>query len=609
MTARGLLVRLKTTVDFLTSCRVFIGRDPRKAPVPALIIFPVSFAACHCGFAGILTLRRRSNPPEAKGGIAEVFKSAAEKNLLAVLSGLIPSSSYLGGINTQREMERELLGLKEGSAWKHIFYETAETQRLRELCGNINVFLAGEEKILEEHAGHFTTAELEEINRGLIAIRDLKWGIEKDVVDNVIKICALAGVDHVAEIPPVALPKYREINFLLNSLDRLEVRGRDSAGIQIAFVPENNADIPGNWESLNEKGFSEALKRRAVAGDAVDGSIVFPSENAGGKNPAGGAISFTYKTAQIVGELGENGKELRKKIAADSLFHAFATIPSAFETAFAHTRWASVGSITEENCHPIGNFTLSGDDKKVPEKNYPAYGKGLWTINVVLNGDIDNYKKLIDAFYAAGGAIAPELTTDAKVIPLQIERYLYDGHDLAESFRLAVRDFEGSHAIAMVSNVEPGKTFLALKGSGQAIYVGIAPERYLFSSELYGLVEETPFFIKMDGEKTPGNGDAKGQIFILDQDASGGATGIQGIFYDKTPVGLGDEAVQRAEITTRDIDRGEYPHYFLKEINEAVLSVRKTLRGKYRIEKSGASEKTFFSLGEDVIPEKYGRNC
>jgi glucosamine--fructose-6-phosphate aminotransferase (isomerizing) len=606
LTARGLLVHLKNAFDFLKSCRVLIGREPRNDHLPVLIIFPVSFTACYCGFAGILTLRRRSNSPEVNGSLAEVFKRAAEKNLPSVLSGLIPPSSYLGGINAQRELERELLRLKEESVWKQIFYDTAEAQRLQELCVDMKDFLAGEEKILEEHAVRFTTAQLEEINRGLIVIRDLKWGIEKDIIDNVSKICALAGVDHVAEITPVALPKYHKINFLLNSLNCLEIRGRDSAGVQISFAPEDNADISGIWEGLREKGFSEDLKRRAAAGDAVDGSIVFSFENAGQKNQAGNAISFTYKTAQIVGELGRNVKELRKKIAADSLFHAFANIPSAFETAFAHTRWASVGSITEENCHPIGNFTLSGDDKKVPEKNYPAYGKGFWTINVVLNGDIDNYKKLMDSFYAAGGAIAPELTTDAKVIPLQIEKYLYDGHDLAEAFRLAVRDFEGSHAIAMVSNAEPGKVFLALKGSGQAIYVGIAPERYLFSSELYGLVEETPFFIKMDGEKTPsgGNANAKGQIFILDHDVSGGAAGIQGIFYDKTPVELGEETVQRAEITTRDIDRGEYPHYFLKEINESVLSVRKTLRGKYRIQKLGAGEKAGFSLGEDVIPEE-----
>ncbi len=76
----------------------------------------------------------------------------------------------------------------------------------------------------------------------------------------------------------------------------------------------------------------------------------------------------------------------------------------------------------------------------------------------------------------------------------------------------------------MTSNVEPGKIFLALKGSGQSIYIGITPDRYLFSSELYGLVEETPFFIKMDGERParPEKPESTGQIAILDQDAPGG---------------------------------------------------------------------------------------
>ncbi len=30
--------------------------------------------------------------------------------------------------------------------------------------------------------------------------------------------------------------------------------------------------------------------------------------------------------------------------------------------------------------------------------------------------------------------------------------------------------------------------------------MGLAPDQYVFSSELYGLVEGTPWFVKMDGE-------------------------------------------------------------------------------------------------------------
>ncbi len=239
-------------------------------------------------------------------------------------------------------------------------------------------------------------------------------------------------------------------------------------------------------------------------------------------------------------------------------------------------------------------------------KLYPAYGKGPWTIHVVLNGDIDNYQTLREALEAEGMSIAPEVTTDTKIIPLRIEKYLLAGRNLIEAFRRAVGDFEGSHAIAMTSNVEPGKIFLALKGSGQSIYIGITPDRYLFSSELYGLVEETPFFIKMDGERParPEKPEATGQIAILDQDAPGGAAGIRGLFYDGTPLLFGEDAVKRAEITTRDIDRGDYPHYFLKEITESALSVRKTLRGKYRIEQDGGTERAVFNLGPDIVPER-----
>ena len=35
-----------------------------------------------------------------------------------------------------------------------------------------------------------------------------------------------------------------------------------------------------------------------------------------------------------------------------------------------------------------------------------------------------------------------------------------------------------------------------------------------------------------------------------------------------------------AEITTRDIDRGNFPHFLLKEISDAQSSFSKTLRGK-----------------------------
>ena len=60
-------------------------------------------------------------------------------------------------------------------------------------------------------------------------------------------------------------------------------------------------------------------------------------------------------------------------------------------------------------------------------KNFPHYGPGRWSINVVLNGDIDNYQELRTVREGREDLIAPSLTTDTKIIPLVIESYLYRG--------------------------------------------------------------------------------------------------------------------------------------------------------------------------------------
>lgn len=599
----------RKTVFFLRNWKIHVGRDPQRAAGPALILFPLLPATLCCGLAGILVLRKKVEPVEPSGDLSVSFERAIGNDLSSLLEGRIAAAEYLGGKSSLEEMERGLLYLKGEEAFRRIFFAEEEARRLKDLSARMRAFLSAEETLLDQKAGCFSTSDLEAVNKGLVLIRDILWGLDHDILDNVQKIIDLAGAGGVADVDPETLPKYRKLNSLLNCLDRLEVRGRDSAGIQISFVPADADAAAEILAGLRARGLEAELRRRMGAGDLVNGSLTCsPRVTSGGDGAGGLSIAFTYKTASIIGDLGRNVRELRAGIAQDRLFKAFARLPVAFETAFAHTRWASVGSITEENCHPLSNFTLptAAPSAAVQEKHYPAYGTSPWTIHVALNGDIDNYQILREAIEAEGELIAPEVTTDTKIIPLQIEKYLLFGYDLAEAFRRAAGDFEGSHAIAMASSAEPGKIFLALRGSGQSIYIGIAPDRYLFSSELYGLVEETPSFVKMDGEKSarPDQPEMTGQMFILDQEAPGGVEGIKGLFYDGTELPLGEKDIRKAEITTRDIDRGGYPHFFLKEINEAVQSVRKTLRGKYRIERDRDGENVVFNLGEDIVPER-----
>ena len=608
------------TINYLKKWKIYVGVDVRTAPQYSIVFFPMLPVVVCCGFAGILTIKGSEKAEQADlvEKFIRIFREIKKKEMKALLSGATTPVHYLGGNGYLEEMEETLLQLKKDVSFQHIFFNSPKTAQLSDLTKEMKAFYTDEEKCLEENAGNFSTGDMETINSRHILMKDIIWSLEKDVHDNFGRIVSLTGAGGVDEISPESFIKYKKINFLLNCLDRLEVRGRDSAGIQISFIFRDSTAFEEVLRVLKEKGLYDDFSRRTRPCDLFNGSICLSSEIPSMKKIQGNgiALSFVYKTSSIIGELGQNVRNLRNFISQDQIFQEFSRQKTEFETFISHTRWASVGSITDDNCHPVNNFTLGGtihpQVAASPEvmKNYPSYGKGNWFISVVLNGDIDNYQSLRNDLEGGKDLIAPHITTDTKIIPLQIEKYLLRGHDLAESFRLAVNDFEGSHAIAMVSNAEPGKIFLALKGSGQSIYVGIAPDQYIFSSELYGLVEGTPFFLKMDGEK-PSHPDApetSGQIFILDQDSKGGVSGINALFYDGTALSIGADSVQKAEITTRDIDRGENPHYFLKEISESTLSVRKTLRGKYRIvKKENGRYSVIFNLGQDIIPEKFRR--
>ncbi len=81
------------------------------------------------------------------------------------------------------------------------------------------------------------------------------------------------------------------------------------------------------------------------------------------------------------------------------------------------------------------------------------------------------------------------------------------------------------------------------------------------------------------------------------------------MFYDQTPLELGEEDIKHTAITSRDIDRQEYPHYFLKEISESPLSVEKTLLNRWKINRKNQyiitlDEKTFPLVLQNALASK-----
>ncbi len=602
----SILEYIKKICLSLRHVRVYVARHVKDVPLGSMVFFPIMDCTLYCGLAGVLVIKNGSNGKRIDPGRLKAFlKGIKASNINKVLDGSISTTRYLGGKRAFNTMERYLVRLKQEHFLRYILTHPRKAEAFTTLSNDINEFVVEEERAIENNASRFDSAELERINDSFTRLKDFAWGLKNDI---------LANRDGVLSLVPTKAPEgllngglgiYKTANFLLNSIDRLEVRGRDSAGIQLTLRMNTAMDMERALTKLKEKGLLNDFIRRSRPGDLMNGSISISMDN-------GRSVSFTYKTASITGELGKNVRNLRNEIRSDTVLHTFSGLKTSLDACIAHTRWASVGSINEANCHPVNNFTLGthADSKaniQVPIKDYPYYGRGSWYIDVALNGDIDNYAWLRSRLEENdNNLIDPGITTDTKIIPLIIEKHLFAGHGLKEAFRLAVNDFEGSHAIAMKSNLEPGKVFLALKGSGQSIYVGLGDDQYVFSSEIYGLVEYTPYFIKMDGEtpRTEDDPSTRGQIFILGEHKKG-LDGIEAFYYDGFPLHLTDKDVQRAEITTRDIDRGNHPHFLLKEIFDAPSSVRKTLRGKYRVVGTRPSEHDIvFNIGDDMVPRR-----
>ncbi len=413
---------------------------------------------------------------------------------------------------------------------------------LRQGLGRVSERLEALEEQIEHESDRFD--DLEGLNAAVIEVKDAVWAIERDRLRTAREVAALADTDPSS----ASLAAFLSIQQALSALDRLEVRGRDSAGLHV-LVRNHGLDLDSGPAAA-------VLAERGADPLFTDGAVRTPQ----------GHLSFVYKAPAEIGELGDNTHAMRAAIAADDLLRLALTNDAAEATVLGHTRWASVGIISEPNAHPVNSDEVGRSDAPY--------------VTATLNGDVDNFADIIANDKLA---IAAEITTDAKVIPALVRRGLVDGHDLDEAVRRAVAQFEGSVAIGISSTVAPADVHLALRGSGQGVFVGMAEDAFVVASEPYGVVEDAISYLRMDGE-TPADADnpvaSQGQIIRLNGDKAGEPGGVERFAYDGTPLPVDGAEWLPPAVTTRDIDRGDAPHFLLKEISESPLSFSKTLRGR-----------------------------
>ncbi len=572
--------------------RVYIGRHLSSVPNGSLVLLPCSLTRICCGVAGIVAYKPKKTPspklylPTLQEAVDRIC--ACGYNTCGQDTGRL-TQDYLCGDKALEQLLVSAQSLKRSDLFAAVAADADARAFIEKLVAQLQAVITAESKSLTDCMGHLPTEAVDTISRRVECLKDVAWCLSAEVLENVSKIEQLLGDDQQASAGELVI--YKNINTVLNSIDRLEVRGRDSAGLSLMFVLEQSGFE--QLEAAVERGglaeqFAERCGREVLGNNDISLRRFSDADN----QPRV-SVAFTYKIAAEIGRLGDNVAFIRDQIRSDAVLRIITGINHLHHTILSHTRWASVGAITEANCHPVDNHQAG--DRTAADA----------IIHVCLNGDIDNYLALKAEHEAAGSVFHRDVTTDTKVIPLQVEKYFRQGLPLEEAFRLAVNDFEGSHAICMHSDLAPGKLFLAQRGSGQTFFVGLAEDHYMPTSEVYGFVEVTPRYLKLDGEKTaPGKGaESRGQIFVLDQHGKGGLAGIQAMYYDQTPLLLEQAEVKHTAITSRDIDRQDYPHYFLKEISESPASVEKTLQNRWKISGSDPS-KMEVMLGEQTVPAR-----
>ena len=198
-----------------------------------------------------------------------------------------------------------------------------------------------------------------------------------------------------------------------------------------------------------------------------------------------------------------------------------------------HTRWATHGAPSRENAHP---------HRSASER-----------FTLVHNGVIENYE-LLKREYLPGIELNSE--TDTEVIVQLIEHFVEEGLKTEEAFRKVLSLLDGSYALAMIDREEAGAIYVAKNKS--PLLVGLSEGENVVASDAMAMLQITDRYVE-----------------IMDQESVH-------VTADKVEIhNLAGERIERepfvAELDGSDIEKGTYPHYMLKEIDEQPAVIRRIL--------------------------------
>lgn len=203
-----------------------------------------------------------------------------------------------------------------------------------------------------------------------------------------------------------------------------------------------------------------------------------------------------------------------------------------------HTRWATHGEPSDVNAHPHTS------------KN------GKFTI--IHNGIIENYLVLKNSLTESGYTFKSE--TDTEVLANLIEYIYLKGKMNAEmAVRHALSKVIGAYGLVIICHDEPDKMIAARKSS--PLVLGIGEDEYFIASDATPIIEHTDRVIYMNND----------DIAVITRSK----LNLKNLRNDK-PV----HKIEKLDLGIREIEKGGYDHFMLKEIFEQPKSIEDTFRGR-----------------------------
>ena len=216
----------------------------------------------------------------------------------------------------------------------------------------------------------------------------------------------------------------------------------------------------------------------------------------------------------------------------------------------AHTRWATHGEPNDVNAHPHIDQT-----KKIA---------------LVHNGIIENYDSIKEVLKKRGVSFTS--STDSEVLVQLISELYYNNNEklsFEDAVRAALQEVIGAYGIVVICEDEPGKIIAARMGS--PLVLGVGEGEFLIASDASPIIEHTRNVIYLDDNE-----------LVLIEDENFSISKID----SKTII---NKTLSKIDLTIEEIEKGEFPHFMIKEIHDQRHSISDTMRGRFNLD-SGTTQ-------------------